>query len=141
MQLHSINAAQRLYVMPCGKGFTCYGFDVLDRKARAVATWATGKAPDLPAVGTAEHFAACSAIMADGAQHAARTGQRCPAELCPQLVGLEGRTVRATYFGERVRFRVGKSTGWMPAHLLLKTARSTGGEAIFPDQLSDVVAA
>ena len=36
MKLHSINAAQRLYVIESGSGFSCYGFDVLDRKARAL---------------------------------------------------------------------------------------------------------
>lgn len=37
--LHSINKEQKLYVLKCGNGFTCYGFEVLDRNARKVKQW------------------------------------------------------------------------------------------------------
>ena len=29
--LHSINAEQRRYVLNCGKGYSCLGFDVAER--------------------------------------------------------------------------------------------------------------
>lgn len=152
MQLHSINTEQRVYVMPCGDGFSCYGFDVLDRKARAVLLWIVehynGRALTLqereklaagfPAPGTAEHFAACADAMAKGAAHAAKTGKRCPAELVPALIGLEGKRVECEHYGERVRFYVGKSTGWMPGHLMIKTRRSTGGEMLSADSVRNV---
>jgi len=32
--------------------------------------------------------------------------------------------------GERRRFRVGKSTGWMPCHLEIARCNSTGGPAV-----------
>jgi hypothetical protein len=151
MKLHSINTAQRLYVMPCGQGFSCYGFDVLDRKARAVAEWlenqpeithngtnwaraflkATGSnGAGLPVVpGTAQHFTLCAAVMDQAAAFAAtHPGKRCNAELCPALIGLEGQRVEVTYpDGQRARFYVGKSCGWMPCHLEIKTRRSLGG--------------
>ena len=51
-------------------------------------------------------------------------------DLSPQLVGLEGYRVEVeTTYGERRRFIVGKSTGWRPCHLEVKTRRSYGGEA------------
>lgn len=154
MQLHSINTEQRVYVMPAGDGFSCYGFDVLDRKARAVAAWISregfqprindiydfkrvaGFNPGEP--GTAEHFAACAAMMERGRQFAAQTGKRCPAELVPALIGLEGKRVECEHYGERVRFYVGKSTGWMPGHLMIKTRRSTGGEMLSADSVRNV---
>lgn len=58
--------------------------------------------------------------------------------LCPELIGLEGCRVEATCYGERVRFQVGKSTGWKPCHLRLHNRASSGGEAISPGTLSDV---
>lgn len=152
MKLHSINTEQRVYVMPCGDGFSCYGFDVLDRKARAVLLWIVehynGRALTLqereklaagfPAPGTAEHFAACADAMAKGAAHAAKTGTRCPAELVPAFIGHEGERVECDYYGERVRFYIGKSTGWMPAHLRIRTRRSSGGEALSASAISNI---
>lgn len=145
MQLHNINEDQRLYVIKAGGGFSCYGFDVLNRKAHAVAEWLrtqpryTGRpAPQIPAdVGTAEHFAACAEMLDRGAEFNRMTGERCPAELVPALIGLEGARVEADVFGERVRFNVGKSTGWMPCHLMIK-GRATGGESLLADQVKNV---
>jgi hypothetical protein len=143
MKLHSINTAQGVYVMPCGGGFSCYGFDVLDRKARGVVNWLEREAAPgdelqrvrlmldaIGAPGTAAHFQACADVMEYGAAFNTRTGKRCGAELHPLLVGLEGRRVECERYGERVRFNVGKSTGWMPCHLAIHNARSHGGDAI-----------
>ena len=48
--------------------------------------------------------------------------------LSPQLIGLEGWRVEVTdSYGETRRFIVGKSTGWRPCHLEIKTRRSLGG--------------
>ena len=51
--------------------------------------------------------------------------------LTKQLIGLEGMRVEATRMvtGEVVRFWVGRSTGWQPCHLEVKTRRSRGGLA------------
>lgn len=50
--------------------------------------------------------------------------------LSVQLRGLEGARVEVvTTYGERRRFWVGRSTGWRPCHLEVKTTRSMGGEA------------
>lgn len=131
MELHSINEPARLYVMPCGGGFSCYGFDVLDRKARAVAAWAK-VAPPLATIGTRGHFEQCAAILDHGARYAAETGTRCDAELTRELIGLERRRVEVTEpDGTRRRFWIGKSTGWIPCHLEIKTTRSTGGGRVY----------
>ena len=48
--------------------------------------------------------------------------------LSPQLVGLEGWRVEVeTMGGEKRRFIVGRSTGWRPCSLEIKTARSSDG--------------
>lgn len=136
MPLLSINKESRLYVMPCGAGVSCIGFDVAERRGRAVAAW-LGR-PDLMAgleVGTEAHFAAYEAALTAGREHAAETGQRCGAELSPELVGLEGWRVEvAEPQGERRRFIVGRSTGWMPCHLELARCDSIGGGVAFVPQ-------
>lgn len=48
--------------------------------------------------------------------------------LLPQLTGLEGWRVEVVdHDGQRRRFIVGRSTGWRPIHLEIKTRRSLGG--------------
>lgn len=130
------NLGCRLYVIPTGTGYTCLGFDVAERKRRAVLLWATGKAA-MPAenLGTFEHYQAYMDAMAQGQRHFAATGQQCPAELTPALIGLEGKRVEVREpDGEARRFWVGKSTGWMPCHLEVKTKRSHGGGCVwFPE--------
>ena len=60
-----------------------------------------------------------------------QTGYRSKAELTPQLVGLEGKRVEVVdCYGEKRRFWVGKSTGWIPCHLEIDTNRSSGGPAV-----------
>lgn len=133
MALVKINKEQRLYVMQCGAGVSCIGFDVADRRGRAVAAWISQ--PQLMAgvkVGTGAHYAAYQAALEAGRKYAAQTGQRCEAELIPELVGLEGCRVEvAEPQGERRRIIVGRSTGWMPCHLELARRDSIGGSAAF----------
>ena len=133
--LHSINHAQGVYVMRCGSGFSCLGFDVAERKRAAVLQWIG--APVAPVEkGTPEAFAAYLNAMQRGAEHNRATGKRCPADLSPALIGLEGRRVEVAYpDGQggmfRTRFIVGKSMGWMPCHLEIKRRDSTGGAAAY----------
>lgn len=59
---------------------------------------------------------------------AQRDEQRDNSDLLPQLVGLEGWRVEVVdHDGETRRFYVGRSTGWKPVHLEVKTRRSMGG--------------
>lgn len=129
--LHSINAELGLYVIGCDAGYSVLGFEVAARKAAKVAEWCGHASPAAPQ-GTPEAFAEYSAIITAGSAYASRTGRRCDAELTPQLSGMEGRkvTVLDTY-GETRTFVVGKSTGWLPCHLELRSWRSSGGGAVF----------
>jgi len=57
-----------------------------------------------------------------------RAAIRNLAGLSPKLTGYEGWRVEVeTLCGERRRFIVGRSTGWRPCHLEIKTIRSRGG--------------
>lgn len=50
--------------------------------------------------------------------------------LSPQLKGLEGWRVEVIdKYGDKRRFIVGRSTGWRPCHIEVKSTRSHGGMA------------
>ena len=60
---------------------------------------------------------------------AARDRIRDLSGLTPQLIGLEGKRVEIVdRYGDSYRFWVGRSTGWRPCHLEVKTRRSMGGD-------------
>jgi hypothetical protein len=123
--LKSINAEQGLYVLKCGSGFSCLGFEVTQERMTRLAN-EMGVPVPVATLGTAEHYEAYRALLAK----AAATGKRFQCELSPQLIGLEGWRVEVEEdYGERKRFIVGKSTGWLPIHLEIASRRSHGGMA------------
>ncbi len=72
-------------------------------------------------------------------EYAAKTNTRCESDLTPQLVGLERQRVEIVdCHDEKRRFIVGKSTGWMPIHLEIKTRRSTGGGSVTGEPFKSV---
>jgi hypothetical protein len=131
--LHSVNLEQRLYVKKCGGGYSCLGFDVAYQWACDVASWlasegATVDPPNPSLIGTAEGYADHCRVMDAGSEYNRRTGRRCFAHLDPELKGKEGQRVEVIdRDGERRRFYVGRSGGWLPIHLEIKTRRSSGG--------------
>lgn len=128
----TINEEQRLYVIPCGNGYTCLGFDYAYRQAQAVATWANLPGPSPVNIGTPDGYRDYTRIMSAGAEHARITGRKCVAEIIPELDAWRGHRVEVTYpDGARTRFYVGRSTGWLPCTLEIKTRRSLGGSAAY----------
>lgn len=120
-----------LYIIPCGEGFTCLGFDHCESQMAKVAAWVGLTIPE-GVKGSLERYAQYAHMMAMGAAYAKATGKRCDADLTPALIGLEGRRVEVTLpDGEKTRFWVGKSTGWMPIHLAIKTRASSGGDSVY----------
>lgn len=128
MELASINIDQRLYNIKCGTGYSCIGFEIAEARRKAVLEW-IGHEYQPAMLGTQHAFDAYQEAMKLGAAHAERTRQRCEANLSPQLTGLEGRRVEVidTEGDKPRRFKVGKSTGWMPCHLELANSRSRDG--------------
>lgn len=125
----TLNNEQRLFVIPSGEGFTCLGFDVCDDWTRRIATEL--QRDDLLPVasehGTLEAYARYQHAV-DAAQ---ATGKRLPCMLTPELIGLEGKRVEVIdRYGDKRRFTVGKSTGFLPIHLELANSRSSGGMGV-----------
>jgi hypothetical protein len=137
----AVNLEQSLYVIRSGDGYTCLGFDICGDRARKYLDWLMSRGePD--AGGLLSEFdrlprgelrkyeiyrAACDAIKA----RYDRTRERCEVDLVPQLIGLEGKRVEVVdSYGERRRFTVGKSSGWIPVHLELEP-RANGGSPAY----------
>lgn len=126
--LHKIDTKNRLYVVTCKKGYSCVGFNVADLWMKQIWEWMGEPFPDATVPGTVEHYIQYQRAMDMGRQHADATSQRCPADLTPQLVNLEGERVEVVdCHGDRRRFWVGCSTGWMPCHLEVVRRGSIGG--------------
>lgn len=132
--LRSILPNSALYVLNCAGGVSTLGFDYAERQRAGALEWAASLGEPVPAASTAERGSPESyldylAAMEIGAQAAKRhPRERCPMNLTPELVGLEGKWVEViSPDGERDRFKVGRSTGWAPCHLALEREESEGG--------------
>jgi hypothetical protein len=123
-----INRKDRLFVIPTGSGWSCYGFDNLDREMRGLAAEFQIPIPRGIRKGTMLAYHFNEGLHAVGRKKNAETGWRSAVGLSPQLIGLEGWRVEVvTTYGETRRFIVGKSTGWMPIHLEIARRDSSGG--------------
>ena len=134
-ELRSINHQQRLYVLNCGEGYTCLGFDVAERWRRGYLEWLGHPIGPEIVKGTPEAYQAYVVARALVFSRYNATKKRCPAQLTKALMGLERRHVEGTTpSGEVDKFYVGKSTGWIPIHLALTKKRDDGGFAAYvPD--------
>jgi hypothetical protein len=131
------DAENERYVIPCQPdGYTCLGFDVLTTRYNSIMAWLRQEGfdvNDLPpeARGTMGEYTDYLMLMRRAEAYCKRNNLRCPAELTRQLIGLEGKRVEVVdRYGERRRFQVGKSTGWLPIHLEIPRRDSTGGPAV-----------
>jgi len=129
-KLTRINTEQRLYVLRCGTGFSCLGFGVCETRKAALAEeldfTLSGHRP-----GTKKAYTEYERLVALAAERYRQTGWRSQSELTPQLRGLEGWRVEAVdCWGQRRRFIVGRSMGFIPCHLELCRRNSTGGCAV-----------
>lgn len=131
--LDSINSAQKLYVLNAGSGYTCLGFEVCATRTRKLIAELKSDIKELPAAGSLDLFYLYNFLTEYVKELNQKTGFRSQTELNPKLVGYEGKRIEAILYGEKTRFIVGRSTGWIPAHLEIKTRRSHGGPAITSD--------
>jgi hypothetical protein len=134
MKTVTINEKERLYVIPEASGYTCLGFDVCQKRATLLAA-ELGVAPPGAKVGTLTAYEEYADLISRAEAKHKATGWRSSSELTPELVGLEGRRVEIEHewesgSRETVRFKVGKSTGFIPCHLMLANVRSHEGFAV-----------
>lgn len=133
-----LNPEQRLYIIPCGKGFTCHGFDVVARLSLMLHRWLRSRSSEAspfprnwePTNGTLDAYADYELLLKRAQVYCQMFNERCNIELNPNLIGLEGKRIEVIdRDGNRRRFIVGKSTGWMPIHLEIARRNCHGGPA------------
>lgn len=134
----TVNRGQCLYVIPESGGYSCLGFQVcaektnrLKRELESLPSLGEGlrqEVENMPQLwGNIEAYNQYKRLIDICAIVHSATGYRFKSELSEQLIGLEGKRVEVTELGEKYRFWVGKSTGFIPCHLEIKTTRSYGG--------------
>lgn len=124
----TLNHDQNLYVIPCGDdGYTSLGFNVLEARANSLAAelneeWTLA----LPSIKQYERY---QALLAIARNRNAKTGWKSKTGLTQQLIGLERDHVEVVdCYGEQRRFRVGRSTGFIPCHLQIKSKIKIDGK-------------
>lgn len=127
----TINQDQELYVIPSGNGFSCLGFDVVIRKIKAL-----GEELHLPynnlVRGSMETYNTYLNVIEIALEKHQATGWRSKSELYSPFIGNEGKRVEVEYNnGEKERFYIGKSMGFIPCHIKIKKSNSIGGEAVY----------
>lgn len=128
-KLKTINKKERLYCFDEGEGHSSFlGFDNLNEKGKALAAEMGAEWKERR--GTKAAVEKYFLLVECAREKNEETGWRSSSELSPQLVGLEGSRVEVvTTYGERRRFTVGKSTGWIPCHLEIPRSNCGGGPA------------
>lgn len=134
MDKFTINKEQGLFVVPSGGGYSCLGFEVCKKRVNALAVeldqpiW-TGSLKNKRHLNRL--YNQYKTLVELARQRNKATGWRSKSQLTPEFIGLEGKRVEVTdCWGQRKRFIVGKSTGFIPCHLEIKQKRSTGGCAV-----------
>ena len=127
----TINKAQKLYVIDHNKHVSCLGFDNLINRRNALAKELRRPKLKLATRGTLKAYNEYLQLIKLAHAKHLETGWKSKAELIPELIGLEGKRVEVTTeSGEKHRFIVGRSTGFIPCHIGRKNVNSRGGEAV-----------
>lgn len=125
------NEESKLFTIGFDAGYTCLGFDVCQERSTAMAKWLNVTLPDASLWGTIPGYERYRELVELCRVRFVTTGEKCPCELTPQLIGLEGKRVEIVdKWGEKRRFQVGRSTGWIPCHLELKNNRAKSGDSV-----------
>jgi len=126
----TINKEQRLFVIPCGNGYTCLGFEVLNDRLQKLAK-EVGYIPVSKRKGTMKMYNEYNRLLDFCRKKNASTGWKSKSELIPEFIGHEGKRVEVvTSWGETQRFYIGRSMGFIPCHLQVSKRNSTGGMAV-----------
>jgi hypothetical protein len=127
----TLDNRQSLYVIGTTAGTTCLGFDVCHKRSIAMAKWLDVEAPNESYWGTNQGYEKFKELVEKCRIRFETTGEKCPTELIPELIGLENKRVEVVdKWGEKRRFIVGMSSGWIPCHLERKRKDSNGGPSV-----------
>lgn len=138
--LVNINKKARHYTLKCGGGYSSMGFDYCFKLATTMANEVNR--PDLlpKTKGTKTTYIKFRKLSEIVLKMHQKNGFRSQADLTPQLIGREGQRVEVVdRWGNRKRFWVGRSTGWIPCHLEIARTNCHGGGAVIGAPFSEVI--
>lgn len=140
--LHNLDRDRKLFVLSSSHGYSCLGFDVVKTRSEKLVAWlsANGVGYDKSlSYGDEDAFEQYEELLRLAGDLCRSSGVVCDIELEPQLMGLEGSRVEVVdVYGDKRRFIVGKSLGWMPCHLEIKRRDSHGGCSVFGSPFKSV---
>lgn len=124
------NTKQQIYVIPSVNGVTCLGFDqCINRVNKLAPEMGLTIAPVKR--GTIKAYSVYISLTNEARKRNQTTGWRSQTGLIPEFIGKEGRRVEIIdKYGEKRRFYIGKSTGWIPCHLEILRINSSGGGCV-----------
>jgi hypothetical protein len=123
----------KMYVISENGGYSCLGFQVCAGRVSRLE-----KHFGMPAnsfqIGSMEMYGHYQMLVNKAREEFESSGKRCLTELHPELKSLKGKRVEVVQYGQKERFYVGMSNGWIPTLLRIRTKSSSGGEAISFDE-------
>jgi hypothetical protein len=133
------SAENKMYTISQGDGYSCLGFQVCaDKVSRLEKHF--GMSANTFQIGSMEMYEHYQMLVEKARQEFESSGKRCFVELHPRFKHLQGRRVEVVQYGQKERFDVGMSTGWIPNMLRIKTKRGLPfGEAISFDEKFDSI--
>ncbi|HKR05951.1 MAG TPA: hypothetical protein VJY62_15045 [Bacteroidia bacterium] len=135
-RLIKINKEQKVYVLSVDeKHYSCLGFEIMMKRAQALAEEMNEKVY-AKRIGTKKAYKELCRLIGIARRKNKLTGWRSQAELYKPFIDKEGQRVEVEYtWGEKEKFYIGKSTGFIPCHLTIKKSNSTGGAALLSDSI------
>ena len=143
----SIDRENRLYsfLLPNG-GWSCLGFDVVEKRSQRLADWLRKQGIYVSSIGsgipgTTNAYTIYEERMEQARQLWIDRNLRCDIDLDIRFSQYHesGERVEILYTdGSVERGYIGKSTGWMPTYLLLKTKRSISGGSILSPMVQTI---
>ena len=131
------NDEQGLYVIPAGNNsYSCLGYDVVLKKISALSNELNTYVLEAKKVrrGSMKAYNLYKKLIDVASKKHEATGWRSQSELYAPFIGHEGKRVEVKYNdGEKERFYIGISTGFVPCHLAIKKINSSGGGAVLND--------
>ena len=136
----TLNQEQELYVINDNNFCTCLGFDVALNRIIGLANEINTMCSELKPLdfttlnkerGTIKVYNILQKIELIAHKMHTENGFKFKVNLTKQLIGLEGKRVEVVdIYGDTRRFKVGKSSGFLPCHIELKNSRSSGGSSV-----------
>jgi hypothetical protein len=137
--LAKVDKNQSLFVLKYDYGYSCLGFNVVKQKSEKLLKWLSDRGVKFEeefgagelSYGDELAFEQYEALMKLASDFCYKHRISCDIDLVSQLIGLEGNRVEVVdCYGDKRRFIVGKSIGWMPAHLEILRRNSSGGGVV-----------